>query len=51
MEAKDTNHESVPASLSIILNNLFKLVLFRNRAISKYVSNFIGPKLIMGIYS
>jgi len=51
MEAKDTNHESVPASLIIILNNLFKLVLFRNRAISKYVSNFIGPKPIMGVYS
>jgi len=31
METKDTNRDSVPASLSVILNNPFKLALFRNR--------------------
>ena len=50
METKDTNRESVPASLSVILNNLFKLVLFRKRAISKYVSNFTRRKSIAGAY-
>jgi hypothetical protein len=28
VETKDTNRDSVPASLSVILNNPFKLVLF-----------------------
>jgi hypothetical protein len=51
METKDTNRDSVPASLSVILNNPFKLALFRNKAVTKYISNFTRRKSVAGAYS
>jgi hypothetical protein len=48
---EDTNRENVPLSLSVILNNPFKLGLFCNRAVTKYISNFICRKSVAGVYS